>query len=609
MQGVPAPKDARKSYLEEVENRLRNNGVDFLSKSRVFPTYGLKLLGRDTTGFPIKGFKNAEGKLYPRLFAWYWAELERLSQLDKPTKRDANRAQRVLVVLSFAKMIKMSTVNQIKKSLTDFENRVTDEESETLDAVTKDEESDNKDPSAPKDKNFSFADEPSLREILGYDVNLRSLPNYVDFDSISTKPSALKDKIALPEWFAGQFMRIAGTFDSTVISVPQGLKPPPYGKVHVITEAAGKLRLIVPYNTPFVHSTGLFARSRAILNCIPQDCSVDQTKGHKLIKELTSAPPGAHSGSIISADLDCFSDNTSSAGICFGLSEMGLLGLDDYLFNLPVNLPSGKEIVPKKLLMGLKGCFELSSVLHNYAVRRAGIKSYALCGDDLVFTGSLEPYEEAIKLFGWTINRNKTVVSKTAAVFCGEMYWFGYRISPRVPKVHSCFKDGKLRRASVLFSTLRMTIESLNTIYSRKVVGRIIGPIRLLLRRKWRGVVIPSLPSKLRGLGMKPARPSSLLGLMKSKAVLRVCLMSIGVENLQVSKNRWFGLPIEITPSLIQVELPDFPALLSKGAVSLRVPVVSKPLVKHVDSLELYQALFWYYDDERLPASAFSPDC
>lgn len=604
MQGVPVPKDARKSYLKEVESRLRNNGADFLSKSRVFPTYGLKLLGRDTTGFPIKGFKNAEGKLYPRLFAWYWAELERLSKLDKPTKRDANRAQRVLVVLSFAKMIKLSSVNQIRKSLTDFENRVTDEESMTPDDVAKDEVTDNKVPSSSKELTL-FDDAPSLREILGYNVNLRSLPSYVDFDSISTKPSALKDKIALPEWFAGQFMRIARTPTGTQISVPQGLKPPPYGKVNVITESAGKLRLIVPYNTPFVHSTGLYARCRAILDCIPQDCSVKQTKGHQLISKLTRPGSIGPDDSIISADLDAFSDNTSTAGIKFGLSQIGLAGLDDFLLNLPINLPNGKEIIPKKLLMGLKGNFEMSSVLHNYAVKIAGIRSYALCGDDLVFAGSIEPYMASIDTFGWSINRSKTVISKTAAVFCGEMYWFGHRVSPRVPKVHSVYSNGKLRRASVLFSTMRMTIESLNTIYKRKVVAKIISPFRRLLRRKWRGVVIPSLPSKLRGLGMKPAKTIGLLKLMKNKCILRICLMSIGVEDLPVSKNRWFGLPIEITPSLVQQELPDFPALLSKGAVSLRAPIARKSMTKHVDSLELYDALEWYYEDTRLEASCF----
>jgi len=60
MAQVPAPRDARKSYLKEVEVRLRNNGADFLSKARVFPTFGLKLLGNDRDRFPIPGFKTKE---------------------------------------------------------------------------------------------------------------------------------------------------------------------------------------------------------------------------------------------------------------------------------------------------------------------------------------------------------------------------------------------------------------------------------------------------------------------------------------------------------------------------------------------------------------------
>jgi hypothetical protein len=606
MRGVPCPKDARKSYLKETENRLRNNGVDFLSKSRVFPTYGLKLLGRDTTGFPIKGFKRTENKNYPKLFAWYWAELERLSKLDKPNKRDFNRAQRVLVVLSFAKMIKLSSVNQIKKSLSDFETRVTDKKSNNSDVSDDSGPTDNKVNTEFEIQN-SNKTVPSLIEILGIDVNLDCLPKYTDFDSISTKPSALRDEPQLPEWFAGQFMKLARTADGVKIYTPSGLKPPPYGKVSVITEAAGKLRTIVPYNTPFVHSTGLFARCRAILSKLDGDCSTNQAKGHDFIKKVTSPDFSGNSVSIVSVDLDAFSDNTSTTGICFGLSEMGLNGLDDYLLNLPVTLPNGKIITPKRLLMGLKGCFEMSTVLHHYAVKYANITSYALCGDDLVFTGSIEPYLASIENFGWSHNRSKTVISNTAAVFCGEYYWFGTRVSPRVPKVHTVYSNGKLRKASVIFSTVRDTVASLNTIYSRKVVAKIIGPFLRLLRRKWSGVIVPSLPSKLRGLGMKPKKPIKLLKLMGNKSILRICLMSIGVEDQLVSKNRWFGLPIEITPSLIQVELPDFPSLLKKGAVSLRPPEPSRAMVKDVTSLTLYQALGWYYFDERLDRRLFEP--
>jgi hypothetical protein len=617
MQEVPCPRDARKSYLKEVENRLRNNGVSFLAQTRAFPTYGLKLLGRDLNGFPIPGLKKAEGKVYPKLFAWYWAELERLSKISAPSKADAKRAQRVLVVLSFAKMIKISSVNQIKQSLLDFETRVVKPQSEESDrgneqgsAKAKPEDAGDGDNKPPPPEGQSRPDgggRPSLVPRLFNPVILDSLPRYVDFDSISTKPSAIRDNpIMLPEWFGGHFMRITRDASGTKIVLPSALKPPPYGKVHVLTEAGGKLRLIVPYNTPFVHSTGLFARATTVLKKLPGDCSTDQSKGHRYIKKLTAMNNSGSGEVIVSADLDAFSDNTKTSYLRQGLVELGLPELDDYLFNLPITLPNGKVITPKKVLMGLKGTFELNSYLHHCAVSQVGIKSYSLCGDDLVFkASSIEPYRDIAAAYGWTINERKTVVSPTAAVFCGEMYWHGMRVSPRIPKVHTIYSNSKLRGATVIFSCVRSSVKELNSIYNRRAVSRIMRPILHILYRVWSGVVPQSLPSKLRGLGMKPARPIKLLDLLENKAVLHTALMSIGVKREQVSTNRWFGLPIQITPSSIQQELPDFPSLLSKGAISLR-PTEQRPaLRKDVTLLDLYQVLEWYYDGTRLEPSEF----
>lgn len=611
MAEVPAPRDARKKYLKDVENRLRNNGVAFLSQSRSFPTYGLKLLGGDLDGFPIPNFKQAKGKPYPQLFAWYWAELERLSKLAKPTATDAKMAQRVLCVLSFAKMLKISTVNQIKKALFEFENRITESSSGASNTSSTKPDVDERPVEADEQhKDFvNLVAGLSLTKELGVKMEfINSLPRYVDFNSISTKPSALASQPALPEFFAAEFMKL-GRDDqgNAVMKLPTvGIKGPPYGKVCVLTEAGGKLRFVVPYNSPFVHSTGLYARCVAILRSIVHDCSGDQSIGHRKIQKFTQNCGNLGTSEyIISADLSSWSDTTVEDAVRYCLNEIGLYGLEDYILNLPVCTPNGKVITPTKPLMGLKGCFELSSVLHHLAVKLAGINDYALCGDDLAFIGQLGPYEEVITPFGWSLNRNKTVRSKTAAVFCGEFYWYGYRVSARVPKVHTCYKNSKLRRASVLFSVVRDAIASLNTIYSARGVDRIIGPLLALLRKKWKGVIVPTMPSKLRGLGKRPRKGSSLLTLMKNKAILRVCLMSIGIEPEHVSTNRWFGLPIQITPEKIVQELPDFPALLSKGAVQLRVTPIGKPMVKHVESLDLYQALEWYYDDTRLEASCF----
>jgi hypothetical protein len=594
MASVPAPRDARESYLKEVEKRLRNNGADFLSKSRSFPTYGLKILGNDWTGFPINGFKRSGEKLYPRLFSWYWAELERLSRISNPTEVDRIRAQRVLCVLSFAKMIKTSSIRQVKKSLEDFESRVTRKSQEDLPDDQK----------AKLLREEFFKQAPDLMETLGVDLDLDELPSYTDFNSLSTKPSALRDQPALPEWFAVRFPR---SWALTGPVVPDmGFKSPPYGKVCVITEAAGKLRVIVPYNSPFVHSTGLYARTRAILSKTKGDCSTDQTVGHRFAKSYTGY--GIPSGSdeyFVSADLESFTDNTSEEASDFGFCGIKLPSLWTFLFQLPVTLPNGKIIVPRRLLMGLMGCFEFSSVLHNYAVRLAGIRRYTLCGDDLFFRGRIEPYLEVISNFGWSLNRSKTVISKTVAVFCGEMYWCGMRVSPRVPKVHSIYKNNKLRKASPIFSVIRSSVEDLNVIFNRRAVAQILGPFMRALRTKWRGIVIPAMPTKLRGLGFKRLESQKLLKLLENKSILRMALLSIGIKRDRLPVQRWFQLPLEVNPSTVRPELPFTPSLLAEGGISLRVPRKPLAIRKHVSSLHLYQALEWYYDDVRLEPNQF----
>jgi len=634
MSQVPAPKDARKSYLKEVEVRLRHNGVDFLAKSRSFPTFGLKLLSQDRNGFPISGFKKQPGKIYPALFSWYWSELDRLSVVSKPTKADVLRAQRVLCVLSFAKMIKTSSVNQIRKSLEDFESRVTSgptPKSSNLDKGASPTESgifisqrfgrfdtqrafnypsigkeDSQkyvpDPSLPDTPESYFAQGcPSLQEVVGDFVELDKLPQYVDLDSISTKPSALREEPAFPEWFDTQFwggIRRAVERQRGVDYKDRlfGLKKPPYGRVHVLTESAGKLRLILPYNTPFVHSTGLFARCRAYLRGIKGDYSENQAAGHRYVQRGTGLRDGEKN---ISADLSNFSDDISAEALTFGLRSLDLQELESYLFNLPVSLPNGKIITPKKLLMGLKGCFEFSTLLHHYVVRRKGITKYAMCGDDFYFRGNLDTYLDAISQSGWSLNRGKTVVSATAAVFCGEYYWLGHRVSPRVPKVSSFFRNGKLADTTVLFSSTRDTIVSLNQIYNRRSVARVIGPFIRLLRSRWKLCIFPELPAKLRGLGMKPSRPGrGLLKVLKKRAVLRCSLLSIGRLKEEIPRHRWFGIPVELSPSGIQREFPDFPALLKRGAVRLDVPKTRKGR-KDVDALDIYDVLEWYYNDVR----------
>jgi hypothetical protein len=428
--------------------------------------------------------------------------------------------------------------------------------------------------------------------MLNIKLNLGTLPKYLDLDSISTKPCALKDEPRFPHWFDR-----GGVADF-------GYKDPPYGRVHVLTESAGKLRLICPYNTPFVHSIGLYRRCREILRAVRGDYSENQAAGHRFVqKEIAKSD-----AMCVSGDLSNFSDNTLPELAAFGLRQIGLDNFDKYLFNLPVGMPNGRFIIPNKLLMGLKGCFELSSVLHHYVTRRAGIKRYAIVGDDIFFQGDLETYEKGLEISGWKLNRAKTIYSRSVAVFCGEMYWFGHTVTPCVPKVSSCFRNGKLLKAAVLFSVTRSAVANLNQVYNRRSVVTVMLPIIRLLRSKWKSLIVLEAPQKLRGLGFKTSRPGvGLLQLLSRRDILRMAKLSIGIKRVPIEGTRWFGLPIQIGPSKCR-NVFTFTPTLCYGAVQLKVPNSRPAVRKDVSSLQLFNVLEWYYDNKRLEPNQFGLD-
>jgi hypothetical protein len=307
----------------------------------------------------------------------------------------------------------------------------------------------------------------------------------------------------------------------------------------------------------------------------------------------------------VSGDLSNFSDDIKPELARFGLRSLGLDGLEKLLFNLPVEMPNGKFIIPDKLLMGLKGCFELSSVCHHYVTRLAGITRYAIVGDDIFFQGDLDTYEKNLKISGWKLNRSKTIYSRSVAVFCGEMYWFGHAVSPRVPKVSPCFDNGKHRKASVLFSVTRDAIAKLNKIFNNRSVVVVTRPLYQLLRKSWKSLIVLEAPQKLRGLGYKTSRPGrGLLHLLSRRDILRMSKLSIGIEKETKEVTRWFGLPIQIMPSKCRNVLPLIPSLCY-GTVQLKVPNSRPAARKDVSQLQLSQVLEWYYYNQRLKPNQF----
>jgi hypothetical protein len=573
MQQTPCPKEARKSYLSETKKRLRANGVGFISSARAFPTLGLKLLGKDYTGFPVKGFKKQSGQMYPSYLAWYWQELKILSLVKKPTKNHAKYARKLLTVLSFARMIRMSSLNHLKSAMKNFMYRM---------------ENPSKD---PDDAPCTF--DPAVMLDVSED-NFVCSSGPIDYTCISTKPSSLVNKIQLPSslpddlCFAKDTEGFLDLFMATYYSGP-------YGNVKILTENGGKTRVIVPYNSPFVHSVSLYRHVRKLLSSLKEDVSLDQSIGHRACKQWSR-----EGKSIVSADLTAMTDLLSPKLQIHFLRSMNLAKLVRYLYNLTVIAPNGKRITPKVLLMGFKGNFELGSLIHHWYVKSRGITSYVMCGDDLAYQGNLDTYESELEILGPPLNRSKTVTSKTVAVFCGEYYWMGHTVTPCAPKLHSFFSNHtkKVASATIVFSSLRNIVKSLSMTYRASAVWRITRILRSLLRRRWVSYIPWCLPSKLRGMGYQN-RTGSLLALLEVKACRKTACLSVGVEKIQVERQRWFGFPIQIDqlPQPVGCFLPS----LLFGGVSFDIVKPGKARRKDVSKLDLADVLCWYYDNQRVP--------
>jgi hypothetical protein len=574
MRQVPCPKEARNSYLREIKKRLQFNGVGFISDARVFPTLGLRILGKDTLNLKCN-FKLKPGQIYPSLLAWYWRELVNLSSIEKPSKVDAVYARKILSVLSFARMIRVSSLNLLKKSMKDFLYNMENPTSES------------------SGKPFTF--NPAIS--LGF-----SNEQFVcelgpsDFSNISVKPSALKGDRKIPMHHPSEIGFADGTEDRYE-AVEAIYYKGPYGNVRILTENGGKTRTIVPYNSPFVHSVSLYKHVRKLLNLLPQDVSIDQKRGHDIVRGWS-----ANEHSTVSADLTAMTDRLSPKLLVHFLNSMNLRELVDYLFNLPVIAPNGVIITPQVLLMGFKGNFELGSLLHHWYVKRMKILDYVMCGDDLAFQGNLEDYETKLYLLGPSINRNKTVVSTSVSIFCGEYYWKGHCITPCAPKLHSMFsKNKKVASATIVFSCVRMAISRLSTTYKASVVWRITREMRKLLRERWPSYIGINLPVKLRGLGYPnlTSKRTSLIRLLMKTANFKTAALSVGVIREIPERTRWFGLPIQIdeSPRLVVSFIPS----LLKSGVSFDIIKMRKAPKKDIQSLDLYDILRWYYDDIRVP--------
>jgi hypothetical protein len=302
----------------------------------------------------------------------------------------------------------------------------------------------------------------------------------------------------------------------------------PVGRVNVIGERAGKTRVITSYDGQ-INATDLFDRCRSILNLLPGDFSGNQTEGHKRVQKMTATPlrPGFK---IVSADLSSFTDLCIFDGV---RPFLGAINCSDFehIYRSPIKMPDNRVIRPTKLLMGLRGTFEVCSLLHNsillyMASQQKYHKEYAMCGDDVCFmstehteyedSGFYSHYEDLASRMGLEMNFSKTVESRDTAVFCGKVFFLGHDVSPfclplKTLETVTTFNElvlavggfiARLREGPVRPNLVKGTFA---------VLKRLLGP-------RLTGLPLPTnLPLRLGGLGY--SREKSLLSQVEDPVI------------------------------------------------------------------------------------------
>jgi hypothetical protein len=482
LSSLGCPVNAITAYTETLGVRIKSERAGFLKKLSSLFIQGVKILGNDTptfVGWRLKG-------RFPRLYHWVFTELSKYTENNCSVKGDVDRIRGLLSVLYGARSLKIQHgVAALKKAARDFFARTSKEVPETStynDYTGILERLKNKFGSIPNESRFPYGAQFSLekrsqkpnklwknREHMVPVSVFRAANNVTSFD----EGAALCDNFEF--------------HDNAFVS--EG----PIGSVHVLSEKAGKTRVICGYNG-FVNASDLYDRCRLFLDNIQEDASNDQSLGHnhaqvlsaftcfnkskpirvrKLLSERSmnwaSRPPTKVSNSIfssfmpskektivpstetsyevlcqsgnkiLSADLTAFTDNISKGSWEAILCFLRVENLSGILFSEQVVLPSGEAFTPTSVLMGMKGCFDMASMIHHALIPKDA--NYRIVGDDFVGVIPPEEYEKLVGAAGLTLNRSKTVYSSDTSVFCGKVFKSGIDVSPYVPPITTFFSD------------------------------------------------------------------------------------------------------------------------------------------------------------------------
>jgi hypothetical protein len=459
--------------------------------------------------------------------SWYWNRLWSLRH-EKPSKTKATEVSRILAVLSFSKFLLIDGKRSRKRAQDKYEKAVksftgqlknemamTDDDPEYLEMV----EFVNSLNINRQGEDMAFDRRCySLKCLVGKRVHRPPVPPaYGMSHSVSAIASFGSDN---GDYF-NRPNRLVNVINRSYYSSEK------YdGKLQVIAESGGKYRGICPYESPYAHSVNLYKKARDVLMRLPGNCNYDQSRGHLIAQELSS-----NDRTVVSADASDFSDTMQPARLAYMAKALGSSGAVHYHGMLRIKTFDGSIVKSDVPLMGWKGTFDLASVMLAFSFWKykylfpSGIK--AQCGDDYVGVGSLEAYQRAYEYVGCKLSKGKTVVSKTVSVFCGEMFWLGYKITP-IRILMATFGDSH-KYIGKLINRVRSFIPNCN--YAKHAKRTIFRKLKKILGDRYNGYLDFRLSSDLGGIPLDLGQPVALEHYLKTnKSALFCALRNIPVE-------------------------------------------------------------------------------
>jgi len=309
---------------------------------------------------------------------------------------------------------------------------------------------------------------------------------------------------------------------------------------------------------------------------------------------------------VVSADASNFTDSIDLDLAHVFLQCIRQEGFLEFLGDLTISTALGRIQTPLPL-MGLKGCYELSCCLLAYSVWRQAklgklkLTRMAHACDDLVGFGTFEGFRDAYQFIGASLNPKKTVVSKTTAVFCGELYWHGNRVTPVRISIST------LAKSTSGVEILPMSREFLT--FARPVWGpKAFKVISRLIKYACLRAVPPycvrfDIPAKLGGIPIDLRRNIPLERLLDSRKLLKYTLYNVPSEKYERDARSYFvglvrlGRPAKQPDGTI---LPSVtvPEVVSANGWRRRKLSINRKVDGQV--LSKYNVLSYYYYDDKI---------